>query len=211
MTKNGTRWSDDDVATLRRMTLDGRSYADIGEALGRTGHAVNTKAFALNIKHPKIKVWTAAELAKAKRLYDAGNSVHEIGRILQRTPTAVWSTMTGYGLLDSSRQGGAGKKNDAQVYVLRKRGLMLREILLVLGRKDTATARGTLREWLRAYCARLGVEVPPASTPRKKPDMQLVEQVRAEIASLTGGMSKFHGAQARTEAFNEYIAKRGAA
>jgi hypothetical protein len=41
--------------------------------------------------------------------------------------------------------------------------------------------------------------------------MQLVEQVRAEIASLTGGMSKFHGAQARTEAFNEYIAKRGAA
>jgi DNA-binding CsgD family transcriptional regulator len=211
MTKHRTRWSEAEIATLRRMTLDGRSYAEIADALGRTDHAVNIMAYKLNVRHPKIKTWTAAELAKAKRLYDAGNTVQEIARILQRTATGVSSTMTDHGLLDRSRQGCGKRKSDPQVYVLKRRGLMLREILLVLGRDDSERSRKALRGWLEAYCARLGVEVPPASTPRKKPDMALVAAVRAEIASLTGGMSKFLGAQARTEAFNEYIAKRGAA
>lgn len=191
MSKHRTRWSEAEIATLRRMTLDGVSYAEIAEAIGRTDHAVNIMAYKLNLRHPRIKVWTAAELAKAKRLYDAGNTVQEIARILQRTATGVSSTMTAHGLLDTSRQGCGKRKNDTQVYVLKRRGLMLREILLVLGRDDSERSRKALRGWLEAYCARLGVEVPPASTPRKKPDMQLVEQIRAEIASLTGSMGKY--------------------
>lgn len=71
---------------------------------------------------------------------------------------------------------------------------MLREILLVLGRDDSENARKALRLWLEAYCSRLGVEMPPASTPRKKPDLALVEAVRAELASLTGSTSKYEGA-----------------
>jgi DNA-binding CsgD family transcriptional regulator len=191
MTKHRTRWADDEIATLRRLTLDGLTYAQIGHALGRTEHAVNVKAYHLQLSHPRVRVWTAAELFRATRLYRSGNTVQEIARILRRTPTGVSSTMTSYGLLDTSRQGCGRRKSDPQVYVLRKRGLMLREILMVLDRDDSPNARKALRQWLEAYCARLGVEVPPASTPRKKPDMALVEAVRAEIALLTGSMSKY--------------------
>ena len=195
MSKHRTRWSDDEIATLRRLTLDGLTYAQIGQALGRTEHAVNVKAYHLCLSHPRVKVWTAAELAQAKRLYAAGNTVQEIGRILRRTHTAVSSTLGVHGVLDTTRRGSGRRKSDPQVYVLRRRGLMLREILLVLGRDDSENARRALRMWLEAYCARLGVEVPPASTPRKKPDLQLVEAVRAEIGSLTGSTSLWEWSQ----------------
>ena len=195
MNKHRTRWSEHEIATLRRLTLDGLTYAQIGEQLGRTVHAVNIMAYKLNLSHPRVKVWTAAELATAKRLYAAGNTVQEIARILRRTPTGVSSTMTANGLLDTSRQGCGKRKSDPQVYVLRKRGLMMREILMVLGRDDSERSRKALRMWLEAYCARLGVEVPPASTSRKKPDMALVEAVRAEIASLTGSTSLWEWSQ----------------
>lgn len=194
MSKHRTRWSDEEIATLRRLTLEGLTYAQIGQAMGRTEHAINVKAYHLNLSHPRVRVWTAAELAMASRLYRAGNTVQEIARILKRTPTGVSSTMTAHGLLDKSRQGCGRRKSDPQVYVLRKRGLMLREILLVLGRDDSENARKALRLWLEAYCARLGVEMPPASTPRRKPDLALVEAVRAELASLTGSTSKYEGA-----------------
>ena len=195
MNKHRTRWTNEEIATLRRLMLDGLTYAKIGEHLGRTEHAVNIKAYHLDLSHPRIKRWTAAELATAKRLYAAGNTVQEIARILRRTPTGVSSTMTSHGLLDTSRQGCGKRKSDPQVYVLRKRGLMLREILMVLGRDDSERSRKALRLWLEAYCARLGVEVPPASTPRKKPDMALVEAVRTEIASLTGSTSLWEWSQ----------------
>lgn len=188
-------WRDDEIATLRRLMLEGRTYAEIGTELGRSEASVNVKACKLDLRHPRVKRWTVAELATAKRLYDAGNTVQEIGRILRRTHTAVSSTMTSHGLLDTSRQGCGKRKSDPQVYVLRKRGLMLREILMVLGRDDSERSRKALRMWLEAYCARLGVEVPPASTPRKKPDMALVERVRAEIASLTGSTSLWEWSQ----------------
>lgn len=191
MTKHRTRWSEAEDEVLRSLTREGMTYAQIGERIGRTEHGVNVRAYKLNLSHPRVRVWTAAELATAKRLYTAGNTVQEIARILRRTPTGVSSTMTSYGLLDTSRQGCGKRKSDPQVYVLRKRGLMLREILMVLDRDDSPNARKALRLWLEAYCARLGVEVPPASTPRKKPDMALVEAVRAEIALLTGSMSKY--------------------
>jgi DNA-binding CsgD family transcriptional regulator len=191
VSKHRTRWSDDEVATLRRLTLDGMSYAEIGQVLERTEASVNVKAWKLDLSHPRVKVWTAAELATATRLYRAGNTVQEIARILRRTHTGVSSTLTSHGVLDTSRQGCGRRKNDPQVYVLRRRGLMIREILLVLGRDDSEGARKATRMWLEAYCTRLGVEMPPASTPRKKPDMQLVEQIRAEIASLTGSMGKY--------------------
>jgi DNA-binding CsgD family transcriptional regulator len=191
MSKHRTRWSDDEVATLRRLTLDGMSYAEIGQVLERTEASVNVKAWKLDLSHPRVRVWTAAELATATRLYRAGNTVQQIGRILQRTHTGVSSTMTAHGLLDTSRQGCGKRKSDPQVYVLRKRGLMLREILLVLGRDDSENARKALRLWLEAYCARLGVEVPPASTTRKKPDLVLVESIQRELASLTGSMGKY--------------------
>jgi hypothetical protein len=164
--------------------------------LGRTEQAVNIMAYNLDLRHPRVKTWTAAELATATRLYRAGNTVQEIGRILQRTHTGVSSTLTSYGVLDSRRRGYGRLKSEPQIYVLRKRGLMLREILLVLERKDSPNARKALRLWLQAYCARLGVEVPPASTPRKKPDLVLVETVRAEIASLTGSMGKYNTSMA---------------
>jgi DNA-binding CsgD family transcriptional regulator len=191
VTKHRTRWTDEEKDTLRSLTREGHTYARIAEMLGRTEHAVNVMAYHLDLRHPRVKVWTAAELATATRLYRAGNTVQEIARILKRTHTGVSSTLTAHGLLDTSRQGCGRRKSDPQVYVLRKRGLMLREILLVLGRDDSPNARKALRLWLEAYCSRLGVEVPPASTPRKKPDLVLVETVRAEIASLTGSMSKY--------------------
>jgi hypothetical protein len=50
------------------------------------------------------------------------------------------------------------------------------------------------------------VEVPPASTPRKKPDLVLVESVQLEIASLTGSMSKY-----TTSIANQGRPARGAA
>ena len=206
MSKHRTRWSDDEIATLRRLTLEGLTYAQIGQAMGRTEHAINVKAYHLNLSHPRVRVWTAAELAQAKRLYAAGNTVQEIGRILKRTHTAVSSTLGVHGVLDTTRRGSGRRKSDPQVYVLRKRGLMLREILLVLGRDDSENARRALRMWLEAYCARLGVEVPPASTPRKKPDMALVEAVRAEIASLTGSTSLWEWSQR-----NEGRREKGAA
>jgi DNA-binding CsgD family transcriptional regulator len=196
VSKHRTRWSDDEVATLRRLTLDGMSYAEIGQLLQRTEASVNVKAWKLDLSHPRVKTWTAAELATATRLYRAGNTVQEIGRILQRTHTGVSSTLTSYGVLDSRRRGYGRLKSEPQIYVLRKRGLMLREILLVLGRDDSPNARKALRLWLEAYCARLGVEVPSASTPRKKPDLVLVEAVRAEIASLTGSMGKYNTSMA---------------
>jgi hypothetical protein len=174
--------------------------------IGRTEHAVNIMAYHLDLKHPRVRRWTAAELATATRLYRAGNTVQEIARILKRTHTGVSSTLTSHGVLDTSRQGCGRRKNDTQVYILRKRGLMIREILLVLGRDDSEGARKATRMWLEAYCERLGVEVPPASTPRKKPDMQLVEQIRAEIASLTGSMGKY-----TTSMSNQGRPARGAA
>ncbi len=206
MSKHRTRWTDQEKDTLRSLTREGHTYARIAQMLGRTEHAINIMAYHLDLKHPRIKVWTAAELARAKRLYDAGNTTQEIARILQRTPTGVQSMMTAHGLLDTSRRGCGKRKNDTQVYVLRRRGLMIREILLVLGRDDSEGARKATRMWLEAYCARLGVEVPPASTPRKKPDMALVESVRAEIASLTGSMGKY-----TTSMANQGRPARGAA
>jgi DNA-binding CsgD family transcriptional regulator len=191
MSKHRTRWTDEEKDTLRILTREGHTYARIAEMLGRTEHAINIMAYHLDLRHPRVKTWTAAELATATRLYRAGNTVQEIGRILQRTHTGVSSTLTSYGVLDSRRRGYGRLKSEPQIYVLRKRGLMLREILLVLGRDDSPNARKALRLWLQAYCDRLGVEVPPASTPRKKVDMQLVEAVRAEIASLTGSMGKY--------------------
>ena len=191
MSKHRTRWTDEEKDTLRSLTREGHTYARIAEMLGRTEHAVNIMAYHLDLKHPRVKVWTAAELATAIRLYRAGNTVQEIGRILKRTPTGVSSTLTFYGVLDSRRRGYGRLKSEPQIYVLRKRGLMLREILMVLGRDDSPNARKALRLWLEAYCARLGVEVPPASTPRKKPDLVLVESIQRELASLTGSMGKY--------------------
>jgi DNA-binding CsgD family transcriptional regulator len=191
VSKHRTRWTDEEKDTLRSLTREGHTYARIAEMIGRTEHAVNIMAYHLDLKHPRVKVWTAAELATAARLYHAGNTVHEIARILKRTPTGVSSTLTSYGVLDSRRRGYGRLKSEPQIYVLRKRGLMYREILLVLGREDSVSARKALHSWLTSYCARLGVEVPPASTPRKKPDLVLVESVQLEIASLTGSMGKY--------------------
>ena len=195
MTKHRTRWADDEIATLRRLTLDGMSYAEIGEVLQRTEASVNVKAWKLDLSHPRVKVWTAAELFTATRLYRSGNTVQEIARILRRTPTGVSSTLTSHGVLDAGRRGYGRMKSEPQIYVLRRRGLMYREILMVLGRNDSVSARKALHSWLTSYCARLGVEVPPASTPRKKPDLVLVESVRAEIASLTGSTSLWEWSQ----------------
>ena len=195
MTKHGTKWSGAEDEMLRSLTREGLTYAQIGERIGRSEHGVNMRANRLDLSHPRVNVWTAAELAMASRLYRAGNTVQEIGRILRRTHTAVSSTLGVHGVLDTTRRGSGRRKSDPQVYVLRRRGLMLREILLVLGRDDSENARRALRMWLEAYCARLGVEVPPASTPRKKPDMALVEAVRAEIASLTGSTSMWEWSQ----------------
>jgi DNA-binding CsgD family transcriptional regulator len=206
VSKHRTRWTDEEKDTLRSLTREGHTYARIADMLERTEHAVNVMAYHLDLKHPRIKTWTAAELARAKRLYDAGNTTQEIAGILHRTPTGVQSMMTAHGLLDTSRRGCSKRKSDTQVYVLRRRGLMFREILLVLGRDDSEGARRATRMWLEAYCARLGVDVPPASTPRKKPDMALVEAVRAEIASLTGSMGKYTTALA-----NQGRPARGAA
>jgi len=206
VSKHRTRWTDEEKDTLRSLTREGHTYARIAEMIGRTEHAVNIMAYHLDLKHPRVRRWTAAELATATRLYRAGNTVQEIARILKRTHTGVSSTLTSHGVLDTSRQGCGRRKNDTQVYILRKRGLMIREILLVLGRDDSEGARKATRMWLEAYCERLGVEVPPASTPRKKPDMQLVEQIRAEIASLTGSMGKY-----TTSMSNQGRPARGAA
>lgn len=195
MSKHRTRWADDEIATLRRLTLDGLTYAQIGQALGRTKQAVNVKAYYLHLSHPRVKVWTAAELFTATRLYRSGNTVQEIARILRRTPTGVSSTLTSHGVLDAGRRGYGRLKSEPQIYVLRRRGLMYREILMVLGRNDSVSARKALHSWLTSYCARLGVEVPPASTPRRKPDLQLVEAVRVEIASLTGSTSLWEWSQ----------------
>lgn len=199
MTKHRKRWSADEVAMLRRLTLEGHTYAQIGQVMGRTEHAVNIKACHLDLRHPRVRAWTAAELATATRLYHAGNRVRDIARILKRTPTGVSSTLTSHGILDTSMVGKGRLKSEPQIYVLRRRGLMYREILLALGRPDSVSARKALHGWLTAYCARLGVEVPPASTPRKKPDLVLVESVQRELASLTGGMGKYYGSLASSE------------
>ena len=195
MSKHRTRWSDEEIATLRRLTLDGLTYAQIGQALDRTEASVNVKAWKLDLSHPRVKVWTARELFTATRLYRSGNTVQEIARILRRTPTGVSSTLTSHGVLNAGRRGYGRLKSEPQIYVLRRRGLMYREILMVLGRNDSVSARKALHSWLTSYCARLGVEVPPASTPRKKPDLVLVESVRAEIASLTGSASLWEWSQ----------------
>ena len=191
MSKHRTRWTDEEKDTLRSLTREGHTYARIAEMIGRTEHAINIMAYHLDLMHPRVKVWTAAELATATRLYHAGNTVHEIARILKRTPTGVSSTLTSYGVLDSRRRGYGRLKSEPQIYVLRKRGLMYREILLVLGREDNVSARKALHSWLTSYCARLGVAVPPASTSRKKPDLVLVESIQRELASLTGSMGKY--------------------
>ncbi len=90
MSKHRTRWSAEEKDTLRSLTREGHTYARIAEMLGRSEHAINIMAYHLDLKHPRVKVWTAAELATAIRLYRAGKVTSDNGSMsggnYERTP-----------------------------------------------------------------------------------------------------------------------------
>ena len=80
---------DDD--TIRRMCAAGIDDTVIGEALGRTRYAIESRRYRIKVKRPAnrgAKV-EGAEEAEIKRLAEAGLTVTEIGLAVNRTRAAV--------------------------------------------------------------------------------------------------------------------------
>lgn len=89
------KWPEEHVEILRRMWAEGRTATAIGEAIGRTRKAVQTKAEKLKLPR-KIKSsikraadWPDERFERLKTMWAAGKSSIEIAKVLGVTRSAV--------------------------------------------------------------------------------------------------------------------------
>lgn len=90
---NGTRWTTEEAATVRRMTEEGHGWNVIAQALGRTRSSVRSWAHLNGIKagEPNGTPWTEEEAATARRMAEEGHGFPAIAEALGRTRKSVHS------------------------------------------------------------------------------------------------------------------------
>lgn len=203
------KWPVEDDERLRRMCLDGMRQADMARELGRTRAAVNAACIRLGITTGRTTAWTTRERETAARLYRAGETCTSIARTLNRREGQVRSQLGRMGVLEDHRRKVSRLKSDTDAYVLRLRGLTWREILLVLDRPDTVSARSAMRQWMEHYCRRLEVPVPPVPS-HKRVRPEVVAQEKARRAACTGGQAAYAAAQTGAASWDSRRAKGAA-
>lgn len=84
------RWTADEEDKLRRMAQESCTSYDVGEALGRTGPSVSSRAERLGIRFgPPKTYWTAERQAELQRLAGEGLSARMIGELLGVSRSAI--------------------------------------------------------------------------------------------------------------------------
>lgn len=175
-------WTDEEDTLLRQWSREGVPVQTMADRLGRTFRGTAQRRERLGCTSPKQRHWSSVEIARARRMYDAGDSPVCIAEALHRTPASVRKQLGRYGGLDFARKGIARRRSDTRVYDLRRRGLTFREILRVLrgDEWDTPHHARTLAVWFRRYCER-ALLVPPDVCPRRKLDLARVEAERERL------------------------------
>lgn len=179
---NGVRWTEDEMATARRMASEGHGFPAIAEALGRTRKSVQSWAHANDVSTGKGQRWTAREAARARALYEAGNTCADVARILGRTEGSVTHRLWKDDVTKRSRSGWWRTDMHATRYALAREGLTADEVIAVLGLKCASVS---LRSWMTRYCEKSGLPRPWAENRGRRFRAELVEAKRAALR-LTG-------------------------
>lgn len=175
-------WTDDEDALLRQWSREGVPVQAMADRLGRTFRGTAQRRERLALKSPKQRHWSSVELARARRMYDGGVSPGRIAEVLHRTQSSVRRQLGRHGGLDYARKGIANRRDDTRVYDLRRRGLIFREIVLVLRgeQRNMAHHARSLATWFRRYLERCRLPEPEV-TRRRKVDHALVEAERQRL------------------------------
>lgn len=176
------RWTAEEDALLRQWSREGVPVQAMAERLGRTFRGTAQRRERIGCTSPKQRHWSSVEIARARRMYDGGVSPTRIAEALHRTPASVRKQLGRHGGLDYARKGIARRRDDTRVYDLRRRGLIFREILLVLRGPewDTDHHVRTLATWFRRYLERVRLPTPEVPQ-RRRVDPARVEAERQRL------------------------------
>lgn len=181
------RWTAEEDALLRQWSREGVTVPVMAERLGRTFRSTAIRRDRLGLTSPKQRHWSSVELARARRMYDGGVSPARIAEALHRSQASVRKALHRHGGLELARKGIARRRDDTRVYDLRRRGLIFREILLVLRGAgwDTDHHVRTLATWFRRYLERCRLPAPVVRQ-RRRVDHARVEAERQRLGLSTG-------------------------
>lgn len=176
------RWTAEEDQLLRVWSRDGVPVQTMAERLGRTFRGTAQRRDRIGCTSPKQRHWSSVELARARRMYDGGISPMRIAEQLHRTQASVRKQLARHGGLDIGRKGMARRRDDTRVYDLRRRGLIFREIVLVLRGEvgDMAHHARTLATWFRRYLERVRLPAPQVKQ-RRRVDYARVEAERQRL------------------------------
>ena len=175
-------WTAEEDALLRQWSREGVAVQAMADRLQRTFRGTAQRRERLALKSSKQRHWSSVELARARRMYDSGMSPARIGEALHRTQASVRKQLGRHGGLDYARKGIARRRDDTRVYDLRRRGLIFREIVLVLRGEQPNMAHHarSLATWFRRYLERCRLPEPEV-TRRRRIDHARVEAERQRL------------------------------
>lgn len=161
-------WSEDDLDTLKTLTIEGVSWSDIAAVLGRTKQAVETRAGHLGLLRGQAAAWSVGEARTLEDMCTRGASWREISKACGRTVKACqqrWGFSTTYGASRDTEQ--AVISDDAN-----------KRYLFACMHELGAT---TPREFIRAYRSKHELNVPPE--PAYKPTIPSATDFRSCVGS----------------------------
>ena len=89
-----TAWSEDDLATLRNMREDGRTFLEISKKVGRSAEVCRSRYNRATESYPRRR-WTNADIARLRA--NATMPTAEMARLLQRSEASVVSKINDLG------------------------------------------------------------------------------------------------------------------
>jgi len=97
------RWDDAEVATLKRMWAEGKSYHEISQKFGCSPDAVQRKAERLGLTRRIFNRWSEERIARMSELWAQGYTAQAIGDLLEVSRSAVLGKLKREGLLGGDR------------------------------------------------------------------------------------------------------------
>jgi hypothetical protein len=104
----GTPLEPDQIEKIRRMTLEGRTLAEIAQAVGCTDKTVSRWRTTLGLTRPH-PTWTTQEYLLAFHLLEDGCPGREVARTLGRAHEQIRTRFPGMGAKCSGNPLGGGK------------------------------------------------------------------------------------------------------
>jgi transposase len=180
-------WTEEEMATVRRMALEGATHRQMAEALGRSVPSVQAWCFTHAVWNGRAMAWTTREHTRAVAMYTQGLNCREIGEALGRTAQSVNARLHEFGVTSRARSGWRRTAMHGMRYALARKGYSTSEIIAILGLKCKGVS---FRAWLVKYAERAGLPKPVFKRGPQRFRPELVAEMRRELGLTAGEQAR---------------------